>query len=818
MPNSAITLDTLTCASLLPNTREVDAAERERRLFKAFPGFTWSERPRDLPGWFWDFGYDVQHLEKRLWVCKQCVYLGCKRPTARASKGTQNIVNHLFTEHGVSAPVGKGQGTAEKKHHAKNYQAQVQPKQRSITQLLGLDTMTERDQQIANKLVRSFDKQHFQRLVVQWLVDANKPFTEAEDPNLRAVFDYLNPSVAKRKAHLVDTSVRRLIDQQYTKHKGEVIATLKRAPGKIHISFDGWTSRTRQPLYGIACFFRNESNKPQKVIISVPELAERHTGENIASVVVQIISEFELNDKIGYFALDNASNNDTAMDYIGESLGFDGRKRRGRCLGHVLNISARALLFGNHADALEDDPTGAHIISDTEWERWQSKGPVGKLHNFVYDIFRSQRLALWLKQLQLEDTQAGKLNAPKAKKPLKVVRDNDTRWLSQLYMIRRALRLKPYLRFLVAKYKQEWEEENTNRNGMLKKSAKRPRILEDGAELTTNDWIALERLGEILGHYEDVVLTLEGDGQIRRRRHGFTGSYGNVWDTILGYEQLLTMLEDQKQQAEDFPDPEQFRIGINLAWDKLNHYYSKLDETPIYYIALALHPGYGWAWFEDQWEARPGWVAHAKAIVRGVWETEYQSKPIPECQDTPQATTTGLKRNWPNPFDKQARKRRVVEVQHRAQAMRIPGDEYHYWLANESEREDCLDPIAYWHGMRDKYPRLSQMALDFLTIPPMSAEVERLFSSTGRMVTAQRTSLDAITVSVCQALRSWYRSGIIRDLDPVLMAYDDKERIDKVSSIVDDEERAKQAVGWAWSGDDVVSDKVSDEASDNEII
>ncbi|KAK6858942.1 restless-like transposase [Apiospora arundinis] len=287
MPNSAITLDTLTCASLLPNTREVDAAERERRLFKAFPGFTWSERPRDLPGWFWDFGYDVQHLEKRLWVCKQCVYLGCKRPTARASKGTQNIVNHLFTEHGVSAPVGKGQGTAEKKHHAKNYQAQVQPKQRSITQLLGLDTMTERDQQIANKLVKSFDKQHFQRLVVQWLVDANKPFTEAEDPHLRAVFDYLNPSVAKRKAHLVDTSVRRLIDQQYTKHKGEVIATLKRAPGKIHISFDGWTSRTRQPLYGIACFFRNESNKPQKVIISVPELAERHTGESIAAVVVQ---------------------------------------------------------------------------------------------------------------------------------------------------------------------------------------------------------------------------------------------------------------------------------------------------------------------------------------------------------------------------------------------------------------------------------------------------------------------------------------------------------------------------------------------------
>ena len=46
---------------------------------------------------------------------------------------------------------------------------------------------------------------------------------------------------------------------------------------------------------------------------------------------------------------------------------------------------------------------------------------------------------------------------------------------------------------------------------------------------------------------------------------------------------------------------------------------------------------------------------------------------------------------------------------------------------------------------------------------------------------------------------SWYRSGIIRDLDPVLMAYDDKERIDKVSSIVDDEEgQTGGRMGLEW--------------------
>lgn len=33
--------------------------------------------------------------------------------------------------------------------------------------------------------------------------------------------------------------------------------------------------------------------------------------------------------------------------------------------------------------------------------------------------------------------------------------------------------------------------------------------------------------------------------------------------------------------------------------------------------------------------------------------------------------------------------------------------------------EDVSDPIAWWHGHRKTYPRLSRMALDYLTIPGM---------------------------------------------------------------------------------------------------
>jgi hypothetical protein len=62
-----------------------------------------------------------------------------------------------------------------------------------------------------------------------------------------------------------------------------------------------------------------------------------------------------------------------------------------------------------------------------------------------------------------------------------------------------------------------------------------------------------------------VVKILEDDGQFRRRRHGCTKSYGNVWDILLDFELLLGKLEEFKQLATEFPDAEKFRIRVNLA-------------------------------------------------------------------------------------------------------------------------------------------------------------------------------------------------------------------------------------------------------------
>jgi len=56
---------------------------------------------------------------------------------------------------------------------------------------------------------------------------------------------------------------------------------------------------------------------------------------------------------------------------------------------------------------------------------------------------------------------------------------------------------------------------------------------------------------------------------------------------------------------------------------------------------------------------------------------------------------------------------------------------------------------------------LRQMALDTLSIPAMSAEIERVFSSTKKLLTPDRNALSTESLEVYELLRNWWRGDII---------------------------------------------------------
>lgn len=95
-------------------------------------------------------------------------------------------------------------------------------------------------------------------------------------------------------------------------------------------------------------------------------------------------------DKLGWFVLDNTSNNDKALAELSNTIFLDPIKRRLRCTGHMINLAAEAFFFGSHLSELNKQlqEEGSDIA---KLRLWRERGPVGKLHNTVIHITRSTR-------------------------------------------------------------------------------------------------------------------------------------------------------------------------------------------------------------------------------------------------------------------------------------------------------------------------------------------------------------------------------------------------------------------------------------------
>ena len=67
-----------------------------------------------------------------------------------------------------------------------------------------------------------------------------------------------------------------------------------------------------------------------------------------------------------------------------------------------------------------------------------------------------------------------------------------------------------------------------------------------------------------------------------------------------------------------------------------------------------------------------------------------------------------------------------------------------------------LDPVH-----RSRFPQLSRLAADLLSIPAFSAEPERLFSNARRTLSDDRNCLEIDMIETLECLKSWLKSEIL---------------------------------------------------------
>jgi hypothetical protein len=350
------------------------------------------------------------------------------------------------------------------------------------------------------------------------------------------------------------------------------------------ISFDGWKANNDVlDLLGVVIHYLRDDYKLHNVVLVMRDTLGSHTGANIADHLFDVLKDYQISgNQIAYFAADNATNNDRALQLLSERITLDPVTSRLRCTGHIFNLVCSAILFAVDKESLEDarydfideSTSGTQAVDSFEstlyygievdkHRAWLAKGPISKLHNLVIHIkANNTRIRVFeSKQTQIIDQD----DSP-YERILRLVTTGGIRWNSTYLIIKRAIFLKDALTL----YQNHKEATSTIPKEQL---------------LERYDWEELKDLKDLLAPIHKVSIQVQS---VRTN----TGVLHNTL-TLMDY--LLTHLETRRNQ----PGSAHFMACLNDGWKKLKKYYEITDLNPSYIMVVFLNPHYRQLWFED---------------------------------------------------------------------------------------------------------------------------------------------------------------------------------------------------------------------------
>ncbi|TMI79832.1 MAG: hypothetical protein E6H10_14720 [Bacteroidetes bacterium] len=235
--------------------------------------------------YIWDHGEECVRDGETRWQCNYCLcnYVGSATSTQRS---------HLDTVHGIPDP-----------------KATKDPKQSTLHNY--------KRPPIRIDILR--------KLIVEWIVDRHHTFNEMESEALRKIFEYLDPR--STNALMSKKTTRSDVNKYFETAKVAVKERLSLARSRIHISYDLWTSPNHKAMIAIVAHWMSEDYEVKTALLAIREVHGEHTGENIANVVYPVLKEYNIHDRFGYFVGDNATNNDTSVEWLDQLLrdeGYDG--------------------------------------------------------------------------------------------------------------------------------------------------------------------------------------------------------------------------------------------------------------------------------------------------------------------------------------------------------------------------------------------------------------------------------------------------------------------------------------------------------------
>lgn len=177
--------------------------------------------------------------------------------------------------------------------------------------------------------------------ILKWIITNQQPFSIVENTDFRAMITKFDP----RYKFLNRATVKSKIMELYKEKRNLIIQDLNKIPGKVSLTSDMWTSmHTNEAYLGITIHYINIEWKLCHFLLDIIPFQDKHTGENMAKEILQILHEFNLENKILGLTTDNASSMIKCGKIIKQELiqtSGNNNFNHYRCAAHILNLAAQ---------------------------------------------------------------------------------------------------------------------------------------------------------------------------------------------------------------------------------------------------------------------------------------------------------------------------------------------------------------------------------------------------------------------------------------------------------------------------------------------
>lgn len=168
-------------------------------------------------------------------------------------------------------------------------------------------------------LRNAFNQQGYREAVIGLLTRRRMPFQSVEWSEMKDLALACNPFIEDLLITSRRTAVRS-IASNYSLYRGQIRDSLAAAISPIHLATDLWTSPHLHSLLAICAQWVDSQYVLQKALLGLPECRFTHAGEKQASLILEVLENFNIQSKIGWYIGDNATSNDTCLEHLQKSL------------------------------------------------------------------------------------------------------------------------------------------------------------------------------------------------------------------------------------------------------------------------------------------------------------------------------------------------------------------------------------------------------------------------------------------------------------------------------------------------------------------